>query len=81
MQGQKTHGKEKDMTQKKARHMMMEVSRRIYMNANGTLKGFGKISRFYNDQWKPRFGEMGINSYDDAWNMDAMVALRKTVGM
>ena len=72
------------MTQKKARHLAMELSRRIYLGTHGTLKGFGKISRHYSDRWHLKFdvlGEYNINSYHDAWNAPIMQQLRKLYGM
>lgn len=69
------------MTQKKARHLMMELSRRLYIEQKGTLKGFGKVSKFYNDKWSPRFGSYGVYSYDDVWNNETITAIRKSVGM
>lgn len=72
------------MSRKKMRHLLMEISRQIQLKQTGTLRGWGKIARFYGDSWLPNFDtmrELGINSYKELWECDAMVALRKSVGM
>lgn len=68
------------MNRKKARHLMMEVSRRLYIKEHGNLKGFGKIAKFYNDDWRHKdFKATG--GYKKAWNSDVMKLLRETLGM
>ena len=42
------------MKRKRAQHLFLEFARRTYFWYNGTLKGFGKIARFYNSDWKPK---------------------------
>lgn len=72
------------MKREKARHMFMEVARRIYENENGNLKGFGKIAKFYRDDWRPDFkkaSEQGMDSYYKMWNSDLMVRLRSSINM
>ena len=69
------------MKRKKMRKLMMELSRRIYLNHYGTLKGFGKVSKFYDDKWRPDFAKTNDKSYDSIWNCNALVQLRKSVGM
>ena len=59
---------------------MMELSRRIYLNQNGSLKGFGKIAEFYNDNWRHK-DYKSTGGYKNAWNSEIMVQLRKSVGM
>lgn len=68
------------MTRKKARHLLMEFARRIYMQEHGTLKGFGKIAKHYSDSWRhENYAVTG--GYKAAWNSEIMVQLRKSVGM
>lgn len=72
------------MTQKKARHLFLELSRRVYLEHHGTLKGFGKAARYYRRNWHPIWYTAkvyGITSYADAWNSSTMAAIRQTVGM
>ena len=68
------------MTRKKARKLMTELSRRIYLENHGTLKGFGKVSKFYNDNWR-HIDYSKTGGYKKAWNNDIMVQLRQSFGM
>lgn len=68
------------MTRKKARKLMRELSRRLYLQQHGTLKGFGKIDKFYDDSWRHKDYRV-TGGYKAAWNLDIMVDLRKSVGM
>lgn len=67
------------MNRKRARHLHLELSRRIYLREHGTLKGWGKIAKFYNDDWRPKFRL--IYGYKGCWNYDIMVQVRKDYGM
>lgn len=67
------------MTRKKMKNLMMEISRRIYLDQHGTLKGWGKTARFYNSDWYPKVEQFG--GYKAAWNSKVMLDLRKSVGM
>lgn len=68
------------MTRKRARHLLLEMSRRLYMQEHGTLKGFGKVAKHYSDSW--RHANYSITGgYKAAWNSEIMVALRKAVDM
>ena len=68
------------MSRKRARHLMLECSRRIYLNYYGTLKGFGKTARFYGDNWR-HSDYKSTGGYKAAWNSEIMQELRKSVGM
>ena len=65
------------MTRKRARHLMLELSRRVYLNQKGTLKGFGKMAKLYGDSWRPCDPYL---SYKDVWSVE-MKEFRKMVGM
>ena len=39
------------MSRKKLRQLVIECTRRAYMNRYGTLSGFGEVARFYNDDF------------------------------
>lgn len=68
------------MTRKKARHLNMELCRRLYEREHGTLKGFGIIAKWYSDSWRHTdYSKTG--GYKATWNNDVMVQLRKSVGM
>lgn len=68
------------MTRKRARHLMTEFSRRVYLKENGTLKGFGRSAKYYRDDWRHlNYAETG--GYKSAWNSDVMVRLREMYGM
>lgn len=70
------------MTRKKARHLLLEMMRRQYLQEHGTLQGFGKVARFYGRSWRPDLsGDALIRSYRGAWEWDVMQILRKRVGM
>ena len=68
------------MTRKKARKLTMELSRRIYLDSHGTLKGFGKVSKLYNDDWRHKDYSV-TGGYKKGWNNDIMVQLRQSFGM
>lgn len=68
------------MTRKKARHLMLELARRLYLQNNGNLKGFGKIAKFYRDSY--RHNDYFVSGgYKATWNSELIVLLRETVGM
>ena len=67
------------MTRKRARKLMLEMVRRIHLQHNGTLEGFGGIAKFYRADWKPNINRFG--GYKSAWNSKLMRDLRATVGM
>lgn len=68
------------MTRKKARHLNLELCRRLYLKEHGNLKGFGKIAKFYSDSWRHKdYSKTG--GYKAAWNNEVMVTLRKSVEM
>ena len=72
------------MTRKKMRNNLRELSRRIHLEQHGSLKGWGKIARFYGDQWRPNWeeaGRWGFKSYSDMWNSKVMTDMRESVGM
>lgn len=68
------------MSRKRARHLLLELSRRLYLKEHGNLKGFGKIAKFYNDDWRHKDYKT-TGGYKKAWNSDLMVQLRATLGM
>lgn len=68
------------MTRKRARHLLLEMSRRLYLKEHGNLKGFGKIARHYNDRWRHR-DYRTTGGYKVSWNSDMMKLLRDMVGM
>ena len=68
------------MNRKRARHLLLEVSRRLYLKEHGNLKGFGKIAKFYNDDWRHTDYKV-TGGYKAAWNNEIMVRLRESVGM
>lgn len=68
------------MNRKKARHLVMEMSRRLYLKEHGDLKGFGKIAKFYNDDWRHTDYNL-TGGYKKAWNSPAMTTLREILGM
>lgn len=70
----------KAMTRKKARNLLLEMSRRIYLQQHGSLKGFGEVAKFYRDSWRHK-DYKSTGGYKKAWNSEIMVALRKSVGM
>ena len=57
------------MTRKRARHLMLELSRRIQLVQCGNLKGFGKIARFYDDNWR-HIDYKSTGGYKSAWNSE-----------
>ncbi len=72
------------MTRKKARHLFLEMARRMHMNQHGGLQGFGKTASYYGADWRPDFEvarRWGLNSYEDCWNSEAVKQIRKSVGM
>lgn len=73
------------MTQKRARHLFLELSRRLYeAHPDDFPNGFGGIAKHYRRAWHPNWAEankIGIYSYRDAWENPTMKALRESVGM
>lgn len=68
------------MTRKRARHLLLEMSRRLYMQEHGNLKGFGKVARHYSDSWRhANYATTG--GYRAAWDSEIMTTLRRSVGM
>ena len=67
------------MNRKKARHLFLELARRNYLDYYGTLKGFGKIAKFYRDEWKPNISALG--GYKESWNSNVIKEIRKNVNM
>lgn len=67
------------MTRKTARKLCIEMARRIYLNQNGTLKGFGKVERFYDRNWRPDIRPHG--GYKAVWNSELLKDIRQSVGM
>lgn len=68
------------MTRKRARHLLLEMSRRLYLKEHGNLKGFGAIAKFYNDDWRHR-DYKATGGYKKAWESDLMKQLRGSLGM
>ena len=68
------------MTRKKARKLMRELSRRVYLQQHGNLKGFGSVDRFYNDNWR-HLDYSSTGGYKSAWNNPILKTLRESVGM
>ena len=68
------------MTRKRARHLLLEMSRRVYLKEHGTLKGFGKIAKHYNDDWR-HINYATTGGYKKSWNSELMVLVREYVGM
>ena len=75
------------MTRKRARHLFLEMARRIYLEQSGTLKGFGKVAKHYSDAWRPVSNNRAldekfqIRSYKDTWENELIKELRKSVNM
>lgn len=67
------------MSRKRARHLFLELARKIQVDQKKSLKGFGKTARFYDDNWRPKVHELG--GYKGAWNSEIIQDLRKSVGM
>lgn len=68
------------MNRKRARHLVLELARRVYQKENGTLKGFGYIARHYRDEYRHLdYGKTG--GYKAAWNHPYMKDLREMYGM
>lgn len=68
------------MTRKRARHLLMEMSRRLYLTDHETLKGFGKISKHYRDDWR-HLNYKTTGGYKKAWDSEIMRQLRASVEM
>ena len=68
------------MTRKRARHLLLEVSRRAYLKQYGSLKGWGKIAKHYRDDWRHK-DYTATGGYKNAWNSEIMTLLRESVGM
>lgn len=67
------------MNRRTARHLMLELMRRVYLDQHKTLKGFGKTAKFYDRNWKPKVNEVG--GYKAAWESDLLKTLRTVNGM
>ncbi len=68
------------MSRKRARHLLIEMSRRLYLEEHGDLKGFGRVMKFYNDDWRHKdFKSTG--GYKAGWNCEIMRQLRASLGM
>ncbi len=68
------------MSRKRARHLMLELARRIHKNYYGNLKGFGKTARFYSDDWR-HLDYKSTGGYKASWNSEIIRQLRDSVGM
>lgn len=68
------------MTRKKARNLMLEMSRRVYLKEHGTLKGFGSVAKHYRDDWR-HLNYKSTGGYKNAWNSELMKLVRDYVGM
>lgn len=68
------------MNRKRARHLMLELSRRIHIERYGSCKGFGETAKFYRDEWR-HLDYTKTGGYKTAWNSNIMVAIRKSVNM
>ena len=66
------------MKRKKARKLVCEAVRRCTLYAQGSLKGFGKSTKFYRDEWRPDVQQFG--GYKGMWESEIMRELRKAVG-
>lgn len=66
------------MSRKKARHLYLELSRRI-LTQSDCEKKIGEVLKFYNRNWKPDLRKFG--GYKATWNSEPMLSLRKSVGM
>lgn len=69
------------MTRKRARHLLMELARRMHLQEHGTLRGFGKTASFYRDSWKPAEGINKFGGYKGAWENEIIREMRKSCGM
>ena len=67
------------MNRKRARHLFLELARRNYLDYYGSLKGFGKVSKFYRNEWKPDISIIG--SYKSAWEHPAIKEMRMLYNM
>ena len=67
------------MNRKRARHLFMELARRNYLEYYGSLKGFGKVAKFYRDEWRPDIYIIG--SYKSAWEHQAIKGMRNLYNM
>ncbi len=68
------------MTRRRARHLMLELCRRLYLTDHENLKGFGKTAKFYSDDWRHKNYKV-TGGYKKAWDSELMRKLRETVGM
>lgn len=68
------------MTRKRARLLMLELCRRLYLTDHEDLKGFGKIAKFYDDDWR-HLNYKTTGGYKKAWESDLMKQLRASLGM
>ena len=57
----------------------MELSRRMYLQRYGGLKGWGEDAKFYDRNWKPDINKLG--GYKSAWESEIIRELRKSCGM
>ena len=70
------------MNRKTLRHKFLELSRRIYFDNHKTYKGFGKIAKFYGENWYPVLKEIqNFGGYKACWNSEIIRQLRDSVGM
>lgn len=68
------------MNRKRAGHLMLELSRRIYLDYNGTLKGFGKVAQHYRDEYRHTdYSKTG--GYKVSWESEIMKKLRELYKM
>ena len=68
------------MNRKRARHLWLELSRRIYLDNYGTLKGFGKIAKHYRDEYRHTdYSKTG--GYKAGWENDIVKQLRDYYNM
>lgn len=68
------------MRRKRARGLILELCRRLYLKEHGTLKGFGKVAKHYRDDWRHRDYNL-TGGYKKAWNCEQIKFIRKEVGM
>ena len=67
------------MKRDKLRRLFTEIARRSYEQNNGTLKGFGKVAKFYDRNWRPNVESFG--GYKGAWNSEVVKNIRQSVQM
>ena len=67
------------MNRKRARHLFMELARRNYLKYYGSLKGFGKVAKFYREEWRPDVSKIG--SYKACWEYPTIKEIRGLFNM